>query len=542
MSDQESRSRGGSAKSSSEKQGRESGLEDGAPFSRKPTENDFNTEPNKLRSSVSSPRGSFKSEMQQKSAQSSKKFNTKQTTRMSGEFGTGKFKPKRTTNSRQTRTSVIGNYPNNKQSTVEDMVKTSYKLTEDILDPEKVGGPVVNSARVNKATEVSCSAHADASVIMHCKTCDRLVCDECITTTHKPHDLVEIRKQSLQDKVILNEKLPDVRTRAIPGIKTNLDNLSHTKAQSSEEFDYMVDQIKQRSFALITAIEKARDRLINKSIADRDASHAFLDTLEDKMSNGLVAVEAAAASSEDALSLDNDHAIVHERIKLQWLLDKYRKSNPHITYPRFHAGTDTKDEATLEKMIGYFEGMLKCEAKDQVHKIMLNVMPLGPLKPSYLKTIPYPHKVRAVCQAGEDKICIIPVIPMTSFDFITSDGVSLVTQVPHIRIYDITRTMDNHFLVSDPKSKQIMRVTQNGVVVKQTNVNGIPRGIHSCKNGDILVCLVDSVAFASSRYLPRKLRYIVRMNENFKIIESYGQKEEIFNIPDRVYENVNGDI
>jgi hypothetical protein len=48
-------------------------------------------------------------------------------------------------------------------------------------------------------------------------------------------------------------------------------------------------------------------------------------------------------------------------------------------------------------MIGYFDGMLKCEARDQLHKIMLNVTPLGSLKPSYIKTMSYIHKIRTAC-------------------------------------------------------------------------------------------------------------------------------------------------
>lgn len=554
MSDKETRDRVGSSLSNSIRQGGESALDDGLPITRNPTESDVDPESNKMRSSISSMRGSMqdgspklspkanKNDVIPKTPQKGKKFNSKQATRMSDDFSTNKNKGKKAAYARQTKTSLVGDFPGSKQSTAENMVKASYKLTEDILDPDKNSEPWVNSARENHATEVVCSNHADAPVIMHCKTCDRLVCDECITTTHKPHDLIEIRKQGLQDKLILEQKLPDVRERAIPAIQKNLENLTHTKVQCSKEFDNMVGQIKQRSSDLILAIESARDRLINRSIADKDASHAFLNKLEDKLANGLVAIEAATSSSEDAMNLDKDHAVVHERIKLQWLLNKYRRSHPHIIYPRFQSGTAAREEAALEKMIGYFEGMLKCEAKDQIHKIVLNVLPLGSLKPSYFKTIPYSHKIRTACQAGDDKICIIPVVHTTSFDFMSSNGVSVVTQVRNLRIYDITKTMDNQFLVSDPKSRKIMRVTQTGVVIKWTNVNGIPRGIHSCKNGDILVCLVDSVGFTHSKYLPHKQRCIVRMNEDFKIIDTYGQKDEIFNIPDRVFENMNGDI
>lgn len=436
--------------------------------------------------------------------------------------------------------SVYNDYSSSKQyASAEEMVKASYVLTEDVLDVDKTQEPWVNSARQDKSGEVICSTHQESPVIMHCKTCDRLVCDECIISTHKPHDLIETRKQGLQDKLILAETLPDVKTRAIPSLKKNLEALNHTKSKSTEEFENMINQIKQRSSTLISTIEIARDRLINRCISDKDASHTFLNKLEDKLSTGIAGIESAAQSSEQALKMDEDPPIVHERIKLQWFLDKYRKSHPHIVYPKFQNGTAPREEAALEKMIGYFDGMLKCEARDQLHKIMLNVTPLGSLKPSYIKTMSYIHKVRTACAAGDDRVCIVPVVPVTSLDLFTSEGVSVLTQVPHTRIYDITMTMDGHFLVSDPRSKKVMRITQHGVVVRWTNVNGIPRGLHACKNGDILLCVVDSIAFHQNR---NSTRHIVRMNENFNIIETYGKKEQIFNIPDRIFENMNGDI
>jgi hypothetical protein len=436
--------------------------------------------------------------------------------------------------------SVYNDHSSSKQyASAEDMTKASYEITEDVLDVDKAQEPWINSDREDKSGEVICSTHQESPVIMHCKTCDRLVCDECIISTHKPHDLIEIRKQGLQDKLILGERLPDVKTRAIPSLKKNLEALNHTKSKSTEKFDNMINQIKQRSSTLISTIEIAKNRLINRCISDKDASHTFLNKLEDKLSTGIAGIESAAHSSEQALKMDRDPPIVHERIKLQWLLDKYRKSYPHIVYPKFQNGTAPREEAALEKMIGYFDGMLKCEARDQLHKIMLNVTPLGSLKPSYIKTMSYVHKVRTACAAGDDRVCIVPVVPVTSLDIFTSEGVSVLTQVPHTRIYDITRTMDSHFLVSDPRSKKVMRITHHGVVVRWTNVNGIPRGLHACKNGDILLCVVDSVAFYQNR---NSTRHIVRMNENFNIIETYGKNEQIFNIPDRIFENVNGDI
>jgi hypothetical protein len=108
--------------------------------------------------------------------------------------------------------------------------------------------------------------------------------------------------------------------------------------------------------------------------------------------------------------------------------------------------------------------MLKCEARDQLHKIMLNVTPLGSLKPSYIKTMSYIHKIRTACAAGDNRVCIVPVVPVTSLDIFTSEGVSVLTQVPHTRIYDITRTMDSHFLVDLYPSLKPVRT--NGLLIQ----------------------------------------------------------------------------
>jgi hypothetical protein len=110
------------------------------------------------------------------------------------------------------------------------------------------------------------------------------------------------------------ERLPDVKTRAIPSLKKNLEALNHTKSKSTEEFDNMINQIKQRSSTLISTIEIAKDRLINRCISDKDASHTFLNKLEDKLSTGIAGIESAAHSSEQALKMDRDPPISDVKI------------------------------------------------------------------------------------------------------------------------------------------------------------------------------------------------------------------------------------
>jgi hypothetical protein len=63
------------------------------------------------------------------------------------------------------------------------------------------------------------------------------------------------------------------------------------------------------------------------------------------------------------------------------------------------------------------------------------------------------------------------------------------------RIYDMSHSIGNEFIATDADSKTIFKFKLDGTVVDKQELRSIPRGIHVCKNGDILMCQCDSVDF-----------------------------------------------
>jgi hypothetical protein len=87
----------------------------------------------------------------------------------------------------------------------------------------------------------------------------------------------------------------------------------------------------------------------------------------------------------------------------------------------------------------------------------------------------------------------------------------------------MSHSIGNEFIATDADSKTIFKFKLDGTVVDKKELRSIPRGIHVCKNGDILMCQCDSVDFKTIRSRPK----IVRMDEKMKMFENVSQQTSL---------------
>ena len=399
----------------------------------------------------------------------------------------------------------------------------------------------LNSIQRKKGGDVVCQYHDDAHVVMFCKTCDQLVCDECIKSSHKPHDLEAINKQALEDKAQLSSQIPLVKNTTIPGLKEHIKSIGQTKDKSVKDFEQLANKIVTRTNDLIRNIEKSRDHMLQLCRRDQEKARTFLTELEENMTNGIEALEQSLSAAEEVVKTGSSKApaLIQSRLRLHWDIQEFKKRHAQIEIPEFISGSSYDN--SIEQMIGVFSGALHLKTSEELlSKNLLKGKPFSTWKvrPTLMAVLPLKYDIRSASSVKSDTMLMVPVTRKRLLITMSSNGRTRETEMAEHRIYDMSHSIGNEFIATDADSKTIFKFKLDGTVVDKKELRSIPRGIHVCKNGDILMCQCDSVDFKTIRSRPK----IVRMDEKMRPIESGDLNNVEYTIPDRIVENSNGDI
>lgn len=399
----------------------------------------------------------------------------------------------------------------------------------------------LNSVQRKKGGDVVCQEHNDTPVVMFCKTCDQLVCDECIKNSHKPHDLESLNKQSLEDKMQLSQQIPLVKNSTMPGLKEHIKSIGQTKEQSAKDLEQLMNKIMTRTTELIKMIEKSRDQMLQSCRKDQERARIFLSDLEEKMTSGIKALELSLASAEEVVKSGNAKgaALIQTRLQLNWDIREYKKRHAQIEIPEFVSGSSY--DHSIDKMIGVFSGGLHLKTRDELlSKALLKAKPFSSwrMKPYLVAALPLKYDIRSASTVKSDTMLMVPVTRQRLLITMAANGQSRETEMSDHRIYDMSQSIGNEFIGTDADNKTILKFRLDGSVTEKKELRSIPRGIHVCKNGEVLMCLCDTIDFKTQR----GKRKIVRMDEQLNIVNSDDLNNVEYTLPDRVVQNDNGDI
>ena len=399
----------------------------------------------------------------------------------------------------------------------------------------------LNSVQRKRGGDVVCQEHNDNPVVMFCKTCDQLVCDECIKNSHKPHDLEAINKQGLEDKVHLSQQIPLVKNTTMPGLKEHIKTISKTKEKSGKEFEELMNKIMSRTSELIKKIEKYRDSMIQICRKDQERARAFLTDLEEKMTTGIKVLEQSLVAAEEAVKSGaaKSAALIQSRLKLQWDIQEYKKRHAQVEIPEFISGSPYDN--SVEKLIGVFSGGLHLKTREELlSKTLTKAKPFSSwkIRPNLVAALPLKYDIRSASTVKNDTMLMVPVTRKRLLITMAASGQSRETEMSDHRIYDMSQSIGSEFVATDADNRTVIKFKLDGTVIDKRDLKSIPRGIHVCKNGEILMCLCDNVDFKS----PKGKRRIVRMNEKLEILNSEDLNKIEFKVPDRIVQNDNGDV
>ena len=206
-----------------------------------------------------------------------------------------------------------------------DCVKAHEVFRETMFEGHKVT-PVQQfqaadyEALLKRQSFCSENYHKKDVIRFFCVDCQRCVCQVCIATDHKSHDVVPLEKAADDEKanIIARAKLVKGKKEACRGVirefeKTELEletNITTAKRQVSQATEQMMGKLRQLEREAITALEKTRVSRIEKLHSGKASVVSFEKQLDQafEFSNNLV---ERSSSSDIMLNKKN----VEERIK-----------------------------------------------------------------------------------------------------------------------------------------------------------------------------------------------------------------------------------
>ena len=160
-----------------------------------------------------------------------------------------------------------------------DCVKAHEVFRETMFEGHKVT-PVQQlqaadyEALLKRQSFCSENYHKKDVIRFFCVDCQRCVCQVCIATDHKNHDVVPLEKAADDEKlnIIARAKLVKGKKEACRGVirefeKTELElktNITTAKRQVSQATEQMMGKLRQLESEAISALEKTRVSRIEK--------------------------------------------------------------------------------------------------------------------------------------------------------------------------------------------------------------------------------------------------------------------------------------
>lgn len=392
-----------------------------------------------------------------------------------------------------------------------------------------------------KDGKVVCTEHGAEEVGMYCKKCGVLACASCVEIRHRSHDIVSVKNQAIEDRKTLMRTLPGIKQTFVPSLRDNLKSIKETRDTSKTEFSKLIEHINARSLELIKEIHNVRDRIIQECKSNQEKTTTFLNDTETKITNGIIALEKATKSCEEVLKQDRpdrNAELVLERIELDHNLDEFHNKSPKMAFPIFHPGIH--DENMIKHIFGGLKGQFKRDLDAVIPFRKMSGM-TRKLKPNIVSSFRYRTDIRTMCVVDPTTAWLVPISQYNELVKVDRTGREFERRTTGFQIYDLTLTTNQLLLATNAERKSLIQINEDGSYKEVTDLPLRPRGLSSCKNGDLLLCLCDAVDFPIHK---EGKRQVVRLDKKYftkLTIESYDGHRS-FTLPDRVCENVNGDI
>ena len=403
-------------------------------------------------------------------------------------------------------------------------LKVQTAIAHEIIDIKSSGGLIDFQPTVICTDNIPCQIHKSKFSCMFCQTCDVLVCSNCVSSSHKKHDLEPIdqvcmekikKLKGIRDKISQNlvrcesenkylEKDDDLwDSMSVAAVKNIDEREKTTKEELSKYAQLLRDNIGKKN-------SKHKQLMSEKAKEIDKAKH----TLEDQQEKIQSAIESTRAEIIFATAAEHGGNMSDM---------SFKKLHPEI--PEFISG-----EQHISKSFGILTSVkLSNKSRDADLKVLK----------TYTTDLPV---VDRIVSLDDNRTWISSYMENVLKQVVVDDEIEIIKEV-RVKIRDIARTQSNDILFSMENSSDIKLLTKSGEIKPFLSVPPLqPTGIHVTNNNDIMLCVVDNGN--AHKLTDTSCRKIIVFGENKKIKQSYEynkHKQRLFTFPHRITD-VNSDI
>lgn len=391
--------------------------------------------------------------------------------------------------------------------------------------------------------DIKCEVHKSMSLNCFCKTCDVLVCMDCILKLHKSHDWCKVHDIVTTKKYELSENLRHIQRDHLRLLSVSI---SDTKRASNDISDQLA------------RIDAQGDKII---AIVRDIQEKLKRTCKDKVKLSKIAVEKAES---DKIYLENIRRICTEKSKsgsdaeiilanrnlkmsmVEYLPDNFRKQ---LVSWSFEQGNVEKD--LLEEMFGRLVPKESVSEKNKPikHSVDVKTPRSAQRTRNYETEFKIDFDVLSTFRHGVFDIQSICPISEKAWihqreghtnALVDRDGEVIKKLNFQFVVNSFSKTRDGTLLCADFRNKSIYKVIpSDGVIVKLFQTKNLrPTSVSLTHDGHLLVSLVDKFEFVLSRQSQRK---ISKMKMDGTEVQVYGTAN-LFTAPRKAIQNGNRDI
>ena len=397
-------------------------------------------------------------------------------------------------------------------------------IEHKIIDIKTCGGIIDVQPTVICTDNIPCQIHKSKLICMFCQTCDVLVCSNCISSSHKKHDLEpidqvcmekiekleEIEYQISQNLVRCKSENKDLEKDDCMWDSMSVDAIKKIDGRENK----MKEEIGKYAQGLRDNIEKnnrKNKQLISKKAKEIDKTKITLEDQQEKIQTA-----KKPAKAEIIFATAKEHGGSVSALS-------FTKLHPEIQ--EFVSG-----ELNISKSFGILSSV---KLSNKSHDTELKVQKSYTTDLSDVSSLVSLDKTTTAWIYSYGGKIIRKVV--------IDDKIQTIKEIP-VEIYDMTLTKSNDILISTINSSDVKLITQSGRIKPFLSVSPlITTGIHVTNNNDIILGVVEKYTY---KLTDKSCRKIIVFGENKKEKQSYQynkHKQRLFTVPYRIT-NVNSDI
>ena len=377
---------------------------------------------------------------------------------------------------------------------------------------------------------IPCIEHTTKMTCLFCRTCDHLVCADCILSKHKKHNFEPVEK-------ILSEKIDELKGAearynkdlTLCQAKVNEFQISQTKCESL--CDESITTIKKREKQLIDGITKHSQKLQNEIELERKTvKQTFCD------------LKRQADQAEKTIILHQDEIMATlKSIQGSTIFTTATKSKKMVSDFNFNPipseikyfipGKETVND--ISNLFGSLQKMKIPQVQSDIDLEVVN---------SYTTDLSGIYTIITV----DDKSTWVndynkEVIRQINID---NDNITTTKQIS-CEIFDMTLTSNNDILLSVCNSSDIKLLTKSGKIKPFFSVSSplLPWGIHVTSDNNIIVGVTEpGNPFTPTDKSTRALLIFGMDGKQQHTYQYDSNKHRLFTLPWRITTNNNKDI